>query len=291
LTAPEDHCYADLANPQAHPGSPGSIALMQLPPRRRIGLSLCASALALLAGCKDAPTGPDALRLAAGGREWLAISAPTDLPTSGTWTPFLMRQGEGGKELVGVVRSMEKAAEREQLDGHFARATSLRREAASLAVSSLRTPPSADVLLESAGAVDRWIGRVEEVGLEKVLVGATVDSVRARRTAAASALEAGDTLGAVRELMAASERIRRWSPFEIAARALARAESGVAAMEEKGPARNRARHLAMSARQELRRGDPLRALERALYAIQISGGAEMDAALADPPARCEKDGC
>jgi hypothetical protein len=205
--------------------------------------------------------------------------------------PFLMRQGEAGKELAGRVRSMEKEAEQEQLEGRFARATALRREAASLAVSALRTPPSPDVLLESAGAVDRWLQRVHAVGLEKVMVSTTVDSVRASRVAATTALAAGDTLGAVRELMAASGEIRRWSPFEIAARALERAEIGVAAMKVKGPARNRARHLAMSARQELRGGDPLRALERALYAIQISGGAQVDAAPAEPQARCDESRC
>lgn len=282
MTTPAGHHYAERATPQSHPGSPGSSVLMPYPSHRRIGLLLCASALALLAGCKDAPTGPEALRLAAGGREWLAISAPADLPTSATWMPYLMKQGAAGRELGGMVRGMEKEAEREQLEGHFARATSIRREAESLAVSALRTPPSPDVLLESAGAVDRWLQRVEAVGLEVALVSATVDSVRARRAAATQALEAGDSLGAVRELMAASSQIRRWSPFEIAARALDRAEVGVEAMKEKSPARARARHLAMSSRQELRRGDPLRALERALYAIQISGGAEIDAPTETP---------
>jgi hypothetical protein len=202
-----------------------------------------------------------------------------------------MRQGEAGKELAGMVRSMEKEAERAQLEGRFTRATTLRREAASLAVSALRTPPSADVLLESAGAVDRWLQRVEDVGLQEVLVSATVDSVRASRAAATTALAAGDTLAAVRDLMAASGQIRRWSPFEIAARALDRAQIGVEAMEGEGVARTRARHLATSARQELRRGDPLRALERALYAIQISGGAQVDAAPAEPQARCDESPC
>lgn len=247
--------------------------------------------LALLAACVDAPTAPQALQLAAGGREWLAIAAPKDLPTADTWIPFLMRQDAAGREAADRVRRMEEQAEQSQLEGEFAQASSLRRAAADLAVSSLSAAPSADVVLEATGSVDRWLERVDTAGLARVIVAATVQSVRAGRVAAAASLQAGDTIQAIRQIAGVSEEIRRWSPSEIAWRALQRAELGVLAMRENGTAKSRANHLARSAREELRTGDPLRALERSLYAIQVAYGAQLAGTLADRPQQCDGAGC
>ena len=62
-------------------------------------------------------------------------------------------------------------------------------------------------------------------------------------------------------------------------------------MKGKTPSARRARHLLASARQELRTGDPLRALERALYAIQISNGAQLDGARPDSTPVCGDSRC
>jgi hypothetical protein len=264
---------------------------MQLASERRGRTVACAALLALVAGCTDAPTSPQAFQLLAGGKDWIAIAAPTDLPTAATWAPFLLQQGDSGHALVERVRALEHQADRARLDGEFARAGDLRREASSLAVNSLTAVPPASVVLESAWALDRWLRRVDAVGVSEPHVVAAIDSVRAGRDAADGSLESGDTIAAVKQLMAASEQIRRWSPAEIAWRALQRAEVGVAAMPESGTAYNRARHLAQSAREELRSGDPLRALERALYAIQLAGGAQLSSAPADEPGDCGERGC
>jgi hypothetical protein len=190
------------------------------------------------------------------------------------------------------VKELERQADRSRKDGEFGRASALRREASELAVSSLETAPSADIVLESAGGVDRWLQSVDAVGLgESRLVAATVDSVRAGRAAAREALAAGDTVTAVRYIMAASEQIRLWSPPEIAWRALQRAEVAVAAMPDGGTNHDRARRLVQGSRLELRTGDPLRALERALYALQLADGAQVTGRSADIPGECGEEGC
>jgi hypothetical protein len=265
---------------------------MPVPSGHRGRLLASVALLALLAACKDAPTAPEALQVVAAGRDWIAIAAPTDLPTTATWTPFLLKQGDGGRAIVGQVKALERQAERSRKEGEFARAGTLRREASELAVKSLDAAPSADIVLESAGGVDRWLRSVEAVGLERsLLVAATVDSVRAGRAAAREELAAGDTLAAVRHIMAASEQIRRWSPPEIAWRALQRAEAAVAAMPDGGADHVRARRLVQGSRQELRFGDPLRALERALYALQLADGAQANGLAADIPGACGEEGC
>jgi hypothetical protein len=265
---------------------------MPVPSGHRGRLLASAALLALLAACKDAPTAPQALQVMAAGRDWVAIATPTDLPTAATWAPFLMRQGEEGRAVVGRVKELERQSDRSRKDGAFARASALRREAAELAVSSLDSAPSADIVLESAGGVDRWLRSVDAVGLgtSRLLV-ATVDSVRAGRAAAKEALAAGDTVAAVRAIMAASEQIRLWSPPEIAWRALQRAEAAVAAMPDGGADHDRARRLVQGSRLELRTGDPLRALERALYALQLADGAQVTGRSADIPGECGEQGC
>jgi len=265
---------------------------MPVPSGHRGRLLASAALVALLAACKDAPTAPQALQVIAAGRDWIAIAAPTDLPTTSTWVPFLLKRGDAGRAVVGQVKALERQAERSRKEGEFALAGALRREASELAVSSLDAAPSADVVLESAGGLDRWLQSVDAVGLGRSqLVAATVDSVRAGRAAAREALAAGDTLAAVRHIVAASEQIRLWSPPEIAWRALQRAEAAVAAMPDGGADRVRARRLVQGSRLELRTGDPLRALERALYALQLAGGAQMNGLAADVPGACGERGC
>jgi hypothetical protein len=265
---------------------------MPVPSGQRGRLLATAALLALLAACRDSPTAPEALRVVAAGRDWIAIAAPSYLPTTATWAPFLLKQGDGGRAIVSRVKALERQAERSRKEGEFARASDLRREASDLAVRSLVAVPSADIVLESAGGVDRWLRSVEAVGLEhSPLVAETVDSVRAGRAAARGDLAAGDTLGAVRHIMAATEQIRRWSPPEIAWRALRRAEAAVAAMPDGGADRVRARRLVQGSRLELRTGDPFRALERALYALQLADGAQVNGLASDIPGACGEKGC
>jgi hypothetical protein len=62
-------------------------------------------------------------------------------------------------------------------------------------------------------------------------------------------------------------------------------------MPHGGVDHDRARRLVQGSRLELRTGDPLRALERALYALQLADGAQVTGRSADVPGECGEEGC
>lgn len=260
-----------------------------LPPVGRRLLLL--AALLALGGCEDAPTAPGMLGQAAGGREWVAVSAPAELPTAATWLPFLETGDEQGRRLLARVRAGEREADRAWAAGEFARASQLRRNAGRLAASGVSTAP-AEVVEASRRVVEGWLLQVEPLSVtQSPPLAAAIASIRASQSVADTALALGDTAAAVRELMAAAEGIRQWSPREIAWRALMGAEQGLNAAHLTEHDQARVRHLVRGARRELISGDPLRALRRALYALQLEQGNGLGEVLAAPTRDCARESC
>lgn len=262
------------------------MALAAGPLRRR--LAPAALLLAGLAACSDAPTMPPALQQLAGGEEWVAMRAPADLPRVETWMPYLDRSTAPGQQAAARVRELTRLADAARRQGQVERTGELVREAERVAVLALSRAPDERVLRRALGALDAWGQRVrDQVDTERApQLARAADEVARARVAASAALTRGDTTGAVLHISAAAEQIRAYTPAEVALRVLARAEERLRTGAVQGPRVERALHLLDSARQELIGGDPGRALQRALYALQLAEGAEMHDAPREPDPAC-----
>jgi hypothetical protein len=248
---------------------------------RRIAASFALLATVLLAGgCADAPTFPATLRWLAEGEEWIAVLPPSSLPTAAEWA---RSTGDpAGREALALrMNSMEAQAAAALSRGDLAGATRLRSDATVLLSRSVRHAPDRGILQEGASAVDLWTTRVHaDLGAEDApALASALDSIAAARRDASRALAAGDSVGAARALIDAGERIRTWSPTFVAARLLGRVEARVAARAATGTDGLRAQHLLRSSREALGSGDPVRAMQRAIYALQLAGGQQMS----EPP--------
>jgi hypothetical protein len=236
------------------------------------------AALALLsvAGCADAPTFPNALQWLADGEEWIAVLPPEQLPHASAWARYAGDPARAA-DLASRVTHLEVEATGALTRGDVVGASRLRREAVSLLERSIRSAPDPQILRDAAGAVDLWSDRVHANLSAEAAPGlaAALDSVAAARRDAARSLERGDSVAAAVALIDAGERIRSWAPTLVAVRALQRAELRLAERPLTAAEAERAQHLVRSAHQALLANDPVRALQRAVYALQIAGGQEV----------------
>ena len=263
------------------------MTLRMFPARRPLGRLLGGLALASLAvaagGCADAPTFPAALQWLADGEEWVAVLPPEGLPQAADWARFASE--EQGPALAQRLASMETAVALALSHGDVAGAARLRSEAALLLGGAIRRAPDAAILRDGAAAIDLWGSRVREtVRVEEApALVAAMDTIAAARSRAALALERGDSIGAALALLDAGQRIRSWSPMAVAMRLVERADDRVGALPDDAIGATRARHLLLSSRQALRAGDPMRAMQRAIYALQLAAGRQMAEAPSDTP--------
>lgn len=250
-----------------------------------LALLICAAAAG---GCTDLPTGPGAFQLEAEGTLWTAVVAPADLPSPGSWLGGVAA-GTQVEETVVRVTAMQQASRSLRSGGDAPRADSLVAEAASLALAA-GPQPSRPTLIRAILAVDGWQRDVREsVDLERVPeLAAAVERVELEREAAAEALSEGRDEEAAVRLTVAAEWARSWSPEGVALRVLDRVEARLGGDADLG---DRARHLVHSARHELVAGEPLRAVQRALYALQIADGQALSEPEDDGPARCGEYSC
>jgi hypothetical protein len=249
--------------------------------------------LALLSGCHDSPTLPDAIQRLAGGEEWVAVSAPQELPRLETWLPYLSRESEGGRAAYRRVRELDRLSQAAQREGRLTVAGELRREAQRVAVVALERQPDARVVQRALHSIEFWCDRVAaqvelRAGSE---LGEAHAQVMAARTLATEQLLRGDTASAVLLIAAAAERIREHTPEAVALRVLQRAQERLDPTALEADAADRAGHLLGNARQELISGDPRRALQRALYALQILEGNELRTVTTGPDSLCVGPGC
>lgn len=248
---------------------------MQTWSRSRIGpralIPLCA--VLVLGACKDAPTGPRMVQQGAGGEEWVAMTLPAGLPSLATWLPYLESDRQGHAKLE-VVHRLRRDAALEREAGRYGAASALTRDATRAALGSIAKPPDPLVLVQAVAALRVWSERVRlDVPLDRhPELAASWQAVESAREAAEAALLEGDTLAAVHAIGAAAERIVEHSPAAVVLRVVERAEARLAANDLPVPQRERAAHLLGTARQEMHVGDHVRALRRALYALQIADG-------------------
>lgn len=227
--------------------------------------SLCVLLLLGTAACEDAPTEPRAYRHETAEAVWVAVTLPAGAPTALTWSPYVSDEGA-----LARLRGLEESAREARAEGDLTHALALEGEAAAAAAAALSAPPPARVVDRSFDAVERWLSGARSRAPGHDALDRDVEVVREARRAAQGAREAGDTLAAVRHLAEASARMRDHAPEAVANRALLRAEALLRDEAGSTAGTERAVHLVRSARHALAVGEPVRAMRRALYAVQLA---------------------
>jgi|GEM_PF-1349717 len=237
---------------------------MHRPPRRALA---ALAALLLLSACDDGPTAPTSYVQHAAGATWVAVTEPVGLPRVETWLPYVSSESAAARTL----RDLRDRAARLRTAARVEEALALEDEMMRVAAASLTRAPEPARLLASAAALDQWADRARlrmETGSYPELAAAAA-SVSASADAARAALSAGDTSGAVMHLTQGAIAAREHAPLAVGLRLMAAVEARLAAGTSQSAGVRRARHLLADAREGLATGDSLRALRRALYALQL----------------------
>lgn len=236
---------------------------MPLHSRRPLGWLTGTLSCAALCACSDLPSAPESFVREAGGATWVAVVEPVGLPTARTWLAAAP-QGLAARATLAEAARVKKTGD---VEASFA----LEERAAHEAAGALPRAPEARLVLGSLAALDEWADRAAlrtEGGAFAELAGAE-RAVREGSARAHAALAAGDTLAAVREIAGAAETARRWSPVAVALRVVRDAEARIDATPNPSANLIRARHLLRGAREGVAIGDQMRALQRAMYALQL----------------------
>ncbi|MBW3573155.1 MAG: hypothetical protein KY467_18825 [Gemmatimonadetes bacterium] len=240
-------------------------------PRRAPAAAL--AALLLLAACDDGPTGPTSYVQHAAGGAWVAVVEPAGMPRVESWLPYVDARTEAG----GTLRQMRERAARLRLAGQVEEA--LRREdvAMRLAAGSLTRAPEPARLLAGAAALDEWADRARarlQTGSYPALAAAAL-AVAGEAEAARASLAVGDTGRAVLHLTRGAIAAREHAPLSVGLRLMAAVETRLASGVGESAGVRRARHLLADARDGLATGDSVRALRRAVYALQLLDAEEI----------------
>ncbi|WP_420126479.1 hypothetical protein [Longimicrobium sp.] len=223
------------------------------------------AALLLLAACEDAPMAPTSYVKHAAGGVWVAVTEPVSLPRTDTWLPYV------GAEDAAALRVTREQAVRLRAAGRVEDALELEDEMMRTAARSLARMPQPAALLASAAALDEWADRARarlQTGSYPELSAAVLE-VAAQAEAARSRMAAGDTGRAVVHLTRGAIAARGHAPLAVGLRLMGAVETRLAAGVGQTAGVRRARHLLADAREGLATGDSLRALRRAVYALQL----------------------
>lgn len=229
---------------------------------------LALAAVLALAACGDAGTAPTSYVQVVSGGAWVAVAEPQGMARADTWLPWLAADGPAAAQ----VRHLREAAGRARGAGRIEESLALENDALRLAAGSLARAPDPVRILVPLAALDAWTDRARE----RLATGrypeldAAATAVAAEAAAARGALAAGDTSGAVLHLAQGTRLAREQSALGVGVRLLASIESrlGRPAAAENANVK-RARRLLAGAREGLATGDHVRALRRAVYAVQL----------------------
>jgi hypothetical protein len=233
-----------------------------LPSPRRGPFAALLLAAALTAACEDLPTGPQVWTRDAAGRRWVAVAEPVGLPSARGWLAWTA-SGDS-------VRGLLSLAARERRAGRLENALSGEAEAAELAARTLGEVPTG-VVLSGLASVDSWVERAAEPAESGTFAELQQDleAVRALADESRAALATGDRSTACLQMTRAANLARQWTPMAVAARAVVQAELAISRDPDPSAELLRARRLLRGAREGVASGDHARALQRALYALQI----------------------
>jgi hypothetical protein len=225
------------------------------------------AAVLLLAACEDAPTAPTSYVQQAAGGVWVAVTEPAQLPRVDTWLPYIGAETPA----AGALREMRDRAARFRTAGRVEDALRLEDEMMVFAARSLTRPPDPARLLAGVAALDEWADRAHarlQTGSYPEL-SAAVAIVTAEAQEARARMAAGDTGRAVLHVTRGAVAAREQAPVAVGLRLMAAVEAALAGGAGESAGVRRARHLLADAREGLATGDSLRALRRAVYALQL----------------------
>lgn len=246
--------------------------------RRPAARLLALAALALLSACEDAPSAPTSYVQVVAGGTWVAVAEPVGMAKPESWLAYTAEGGPAWESL----RELRASAARARNGGKIEQALRLEDEALRLSSISLARAPEAERVLLPLAALDAWTDRARarlEIGSYPELSAAT-EAVHAEAEAARAALAAGDTRRAVVHVTRGTLQARRMSPMAVGLRLMASVEARIGAGAGESAGVRRARHLLRDAREGLATGDSIRALRRAIYALQLL---EAEGITAGPP--------
>ena len=252
--------------------------------RPRRGALAALASLLLLAACDDGPTAPTSYVQQTAGGAWVAVMEPVGLPRVETWMPYI----DGGSAAASTLREMRDRAARFRTAARVEEALLLEDEMMGFAARSLTRTPEPARMLASIAALESWTDRARarlETGSYPELAAAAA-TVSAHADAARSALAAGDTGRAVLSVTRGAIAAREHAPLAVGLRLMSAVEARLAAGAGNGAGVRRARHLLADAREGLATGDSVRALRRAVYALQLL---EAEGVAVPPPARTPVD--
>ncbi|HEV3049099.1 MAG TPA: hypothetical protein VGX50_02245 [Longimicrobium sp.] len=224
-------------------------------------------ALLLLAACDDGPTAPTSYVQHVAGATWVAVTEPAGLPRVDTWLPYVPAESAAGRTL----REMRDQAAKARSAAHVEEALRLEDEMMRLAARSLARAPEPARVLAGAAALESWADRARarlETGSFPELA-ATVATVSAHAHAARTAVATGDNAGAVLHVTDGAIAARQHAPLAVGLRLMAAVEARLGPSAGESAGVRRARHLLADAREGLATGDSVRALRRAVYALQL----------------------
>jgi hypothetical protein len=226
------------------------------------------AAVLALAACNDAGTAPTSYVQVVSGGAWVAVAEPQGMARPDTWLPWL---AEGGPA-AAQVRQLRDAAGRARSAGRIEESLALEDDALLLAAGSLARTPDPVRILGPLAALDSWTERARarlQTGRYPDL-DATSTAVAAAAAASREALAAGDTSAAVLHLARGTITARGQSTLGVGLRLLSAVEMRLGPPRPRESANlKRARHLLAGAREGLATGDSVRALRRAVYAMQL----------------------
>lgn len=241
---------------------------------------LALASLLALAACEDAPTAPTSYVQVVAGGTWVAVAEPPGMARLDTWLAWMPEEGLASSS----VRSLRESAGRARSAGRIQEAMNLEELALRAMVRRLSRAPDAPFVLGPLAALDSWTDRARarlELGSYPELLAATAE-VAAQADSARGALAGADTVRAVQHIARGTIAARRQSPLAVGLRLMAAIEARLPAADAPQSADvRRARHLLAGAREGLATGDSLRALRRAVYALQLL---EAEGFTAPPPA-------
>lgn len=256
---------------------------------------IAALSVALLApvACADLPTGPEVIQLQADGEFWTAIVPPAGLPSIDSWLDSLPQGHPDAVALADQVATLRAEAGEARSRGDFERADELLFQATRQVVEGMDQPPATRALLTGLASLDSWERSLHaDIDLSRTpALAATVTAVAEDRAAADAALRAGDDRTAAALLTRGAERIRLWAPTGVALQVLNRVDARLASAALSAGINDRTAHLVESARYELLNGNPYRAVQRALYALQLASGQQLYEIPPDETARCGEYTC
>lgn len=238
---------------------------------RRLSLparTLALAAVLALAACTDAGTAPTSYVQVVSGGAWVAVAEPQGMARADTWLPWLDAAGPAAVR----VRELRDAAGRARRAGRIEESLALEDDALRLAAGSLVQPPDPMRVLGPLAALDAWTERARDrlqTGRYPELDAAAA-AVATEAAAARRAMAARDTGAAVVHLARGTILAREQSTLGVGVRLLGSIEARLAPAGARESANvRRARHLLAGAREGLATGDHVRALRRAIYALQL----------------------